>query len=54
MLFRELTPVEVKEFRQYARDNDPPDMSKWNLYHPVCRDEWNKRGVGHIRETDES
>jgi len=18
--------------------------SKWNIYHPVCRDEWEKRG----------
>ena len=45
MLFRELNPKEDQEFRQYAKDNDPSDISKWDLYHPVCREEWEKRGI---------
>jgi hypothetical protein len=45
ILFRELNPKEEQEFRQYAKDNDPSDMTKWHLYHPVCREEWEKRGI---------
>lgn len=45
MIFRTLSPEEEEEFRQYARDNNPPDLNKWDIYHPVCRDEWRKRGI---------
>ncbi len=44
-LFRHLNPEEEEQFRQYARDNDPPDITKWEIYHPVCREEWEKRGI---------
>lgn len=44
-LFRTLTSEEEEQFRDYARHNDPPQMSSWNLYHPICRDEWQKRGI---------
>lgn len=46
MIFRELTPEEEKDFREYAEANDPPDLASWELYHPVCREVWIKRGVG--------
>ena len=48
MLFRTLTPDEEKEFRQYATDNDPPDLAKWDIYHPICREVWLKRGIAPI------
>lgn len=38
--------VNEEEYRQYARDNAPPDT--WEqvcVMHPYCRDEWYKRGV---------
>jgi hypothetical protein len=44
-LFRALTDQEEEEFREYARQNDPEDLSKWDLYHPICREEWIKRGI---------
>jgi hypothetical protein len=44
MIFRELNPQEVKEFEEYAQQNDPPSMSSWELYHPVCREVWIARG----------
>jgi hypothetical protein len=43
-LFRELTPEEEKGFADYARENDPPDMAKWEIYHPACRKVWRERG----------
>jgi hypothetical protein len=43
-LFRKLNAEEEEEFRQYARLNDPPSEN-WDIYHPVCRDEWEKRGL---------
>jgi hypothetical protein len=48
MIFRNLTPEEEKEFREYAEDHDPPDLYNWELYHPICREVWIKRGVGPI------
>lgn len=45
-LFKTLTPAEDAAFRDYARTNDPPDVDKWEVYHPVCREEWTKRGIG--------
>lgn len=47
--FRELTPKEEEEFRQYARDHKP-DMEKWGIYHPVCRREWIKIGLDALME----
>lgn len=46
MLFKTLTPEETHAFEQYARDNDPPDLANWTLYHPVCRAVWTARGIG--------
>ncbi len=43
--FRYLTPREVEEFREYARKNDPPRLDSWYAYHPICREEWEKRGI---------
>lgn len=38
MLWRDLTPKEVEEFKQYARDNEmPPSL---DLVHPVCKEIW--------------
>lgn len=44
-LFKPLDDMDEQEFRQYARDNDPEDLSRWSIYHPVCREEWEKRGI---------
>ena len=45
MMFKRLTVEEEKQFRAYAQENDPPDMNSWFIYHPVCREEWIKRGI---------
>jgi hypothetical protein len=44
-MFRDLDDKEEAEFRKYADENDPPDMAKWSIYHPVCREQWVKRGI---------
>ena len=44
-MFRTLDEKEEREFREYAKTTDPPDLSSWSLYHPVCREEWTKRGI---------
>lgn len=44
-LFRPLDDEEEKKFREHAQKNDPPDLKNWNIYHPVCREEWIKRGI---------
>ena len=43
--FRKLTEVESAEFIKYAQENDPPDLNKWELYHPICRATWVARGI---------
>lgn len=43
MFFRVLSPSEEEDFRAYAREN-LPESGKWEIYHPVCRDEWTKLG----------
>jgi len=43
--FKSLTPEQEKEFREWAKENDPPNLQHWEVYHPVCRDEWLKRGI---------
>jgi len=45
MTFKTLTPAEEEEYRQYAREHDPEDLARWEIYHPICRDEWEKRGI---------
>lgn len=44
-LFRDLTDEEEAEFRKHARENDPPHGVDWEVLHPVCREEWEKRGI---------
>lgn len=44
-MFRSLSDEEEEAFREYARKNNP-DMSKWEIMHPVCREEWEKQGFG--------
>lgn len=41
--FIKLDSEEEESHRQYAREHDP-DSAQWNIYHPVCRDEWSKLG----------
>ena len=41
---RNLNDKEEAEFRKHAREN-PPNMANWDLYHPVCRDEWLRCGM---------
>lgn len=37
--------VDEEQFRQYSRDNDPPqDWEELEILHPFCRDEWFKLG----------
>jgi hypothetical protein len=45
-LFRSLDDEEEETFRQHARHCDPPAGVAWEVLHPVCRDEWAKRGLG--------
>ena len=45
MVYRELTPQEEIEFRDYAQVNDPPSIDDWEIYHPVCREVWMERGI---------
>ena len=45
MLFRELDKKEEEEFREFARENDPEHLDRWEIYHPVCQEEWLKRGI---------
>lgn len=44
--FRELSPAEEQEFRQWARDNYTPGAEQSPLWHPVVRDECNKINGG--------
>jgi hypothetical protein len=44
--FRSLDDAEEEAFRAYARLNPPPDAAMWEMYHPVCREEWQRRGLG--------
>lgn len=45
--FKSLTADEVEQYRQYARDEDPPS-DNWEVFHPVCREVWEERGVGPL------
>ena len=44
-LFRSLNDEEEREFREYAQKNDPAGGTPWSILHPVCREEWLKRGL---------
>jgi hypothetical protein len=37
--FRKLTDEEIKEYRQWARENWKPGMEIKEVWHPVVRDE---------------
>lgn len=41
-LFRDLTPEEEVEFRQWARDNFKGTDTMSSVWHPIVRDECNK------------
>jgi hypothetical protein len=44
-LFKELDEKETEQYREFARTHVPEDLKKWELYHPVCREEWIKMGI---------
>ena len=44
-LFKSLTDQEELEFREYARDIDPPEGTSWEILHPVCREKGFRRGL---------
>lgn len=54
MLFKRLTVEEEKQFRAYAQENEPPDMNHWEIYHPICREEWIARGIHPSIEGEDS
>lgn len=41
-MFRDLSPEEEEEFRQWARDNFSPEKEISECWHPVVVDEWKK------------
>lgn len=45
LMFRALDDNEEREFREFAQQNGPEEISEWDLYHPVLREEWLKRGI---------
>ena len=45
MLFKKLDSREEAKFRIYAEENDPPNPKHWSIYHPVCREVWEKRNL---------
>jgi len=50
-LFRDLTDQEIKEFRQWARDNYAIGSAISDVWHPVVRDECHKINDEHLTET---
>jgi len=44
-LFRSLTLKEVNSFRDHASRTYPDPIDSWNVFHPVCRQEWIRRGI---------
>ena len=51
-MFRSLTDEEEEQFRQHARENDPPAGTSWSILHPVCQEEWRKRGLKNPDEEE--
>jgi hypothetical protein len=45
MMFKDLTPEEFVNFQDYAKNNAPPNMAHWEIYHPVCREVWIARDI---------
>lgn len=43
--FIDLDDEAEEEFRRYAREH-PPERVNWLIYHPVCRQVWEERGLG--------
>jgi len=41
----QLSAQKAAEYRQWARDNDPPNPEWWENYHPECRNIWLKKGL---------
>ena len=41
---RDFTDEEEAEFRKHAKENSP-NVANWDLYHPVCKDEWLRCGM---------
>jgi hypothetical protein len=39
------TDVNEEEYREYARNHPSPDLARWDIFHPYCRDEWIKMGI---------
>lgn len=52
LIFQKIKPEKERELRQYAQKNDPPNIENWNAYHPVCREEWLKRGIHPPKDPD--
>jgi len=52
MIFRELNKEETVNFIEWAENNPPPDLDSWEVYHPVCREVWLKRGIMPMREEE--
>lgn len=46
-MFRPLAYAEAASFQEYARTH-APDLDKWSLYHPACREEWTRQGKAPI------
>ena len=38
-MFRNLSPEEITQFQDYARNN-LPGRADWSMFHPVCREVW--------------
>jgi len=41
-IYRQLSPAEEKEFREWARKNWKPGKESSGAWHPVVVDEWTK------------
>lgn len=46
-MFRGLTDAEERQFEVYAETHDP-DLTKWDILHPVCRRVWVAAGKGPV------
>lgn len=44
-MFQSLSDEKEKDFRDYARETDPPKLENWVAYHPVCRQTWIERDI---------
>jgi hypothetical protein len=47
-MFKDLSPDEEKQFRQWARDNFKIDQEPNELWHPLVREEWAKIKNNHL------